>query len=60
MFVGGYYNGVYQSKDRGLTWTDISPGLIDKNITHLEFHAASRTLFAGTYGAGIWKKKIKM
>ncbi|MCJ7588483.1 MAG: hypothetical protein MUQ00_11385 [Candidatus Aminicenantes bacterium] len=49
---------MFQSKDRGLTWTDISDGLLDKNVTHLEFHASSRTLFAGTYGAGIWKKKF--
>lgn len=56
VIVGG--NGVYRSTDRGLTWTDISDGLIDKSITHLEFHAASRTLFAGTYGAGIWKKTL--
>lgn len=57
VIVGGG-GGIYRSTDRGLTWTDISEGLIDKNITHLEFHAASRTLFAGTYGAGIWKKKL--
>ena len=58
VFIGGMYSGVFQSKDRGLTWTDISEGLIDKNITHLEFHVASGTLFAGTYGGGIWKKKL--
>jgi len=56
--IVGCYSGIYRSTDRGLTWTDISEGLIDKNITHLEFHAASRTLFAGTYYAGIWKKKL--
>jgi hypothetical protein len=58
VLVGGWYSGVFQSKDQGLTWTDISAGLLTKDILHLEFHAASRTLFAGTSGAGIWKKKI--
>lgn len=57
VIVGGVV-GLYRSRDRGLTWTDISEGLVDKHITHLEYHAGSRTLFAGTYNAGIWKKKL--
>lgn len=57
VIVGSRF-GVYRSRDRGLTWTDISAGLTDKHITHLEFHPGSRTLFAGTYNAGIWKKKL--
>ena len=57
VFVGGG-SGVFQSKDRGLTWTNISQGLLITGVAHLEFHAASRTLFAGTYGGGIWKKKL--
>ena len=57
VILGGR-GGVFLSVDRGLTWTDISEGLIDNYIYHLEFHAASRTLFAGTNAAGIWKKKL--
>ena len=57
VFSGGG-DGVYRSTDRGLTWTDISEGLLDKSITQLDFHAATRTLYAGTGNAGIWKKKI--
>ena len=57
VIVGGE-DGVFMSADRGLTWVDISEGLIDKYAYHLEFHAASRTLFVGTSSAGIWKRKI--
>jgi photosystem II stability/assembly factor-like uncharacterized protein len=57
VFLGGG-NGVYRSTNRGLTWTDISEELLERNITHLDFHVATRTLYAGTYNAGIWKKKV--
>jgi photosystem II stability/assembly factor-like uncharacterized protein len=56
--VYGGRGGVFLSTDRGLTWTDISEGLLDTYIHHVEFHAASRTLFVGTSNAGIWKKKL--
>ena len=56
--VYGGRRGVFLSTDRGLTWTDISEGLLDEYVYHVELHAASRTLYAGTSNAGIWKKKI--
>jgi photosystem II stability/assembly factor-like uncharacterized protein len=57
VFVGGG-SGVFRSADRGLTWTDLSQGLLDRSITHLEYNAATRTLYVGTNNAGIWKKKL--
>ena len=57
VFVGNY-DGVYYSQDRGLTWTDIGEGLMVPSITQLYLDPASRTLYAGTGGSGIWKRKF--
>lgn len=57
VFVGGG-SGVCYSQDRGLTWTDVSGELTVPSITQLYFDSASRTLYAGTQGGGIWKRTL--
>lgn len=57
VFVGTG-RGVYYSKDRGLTWTDLSEGLDVQYINQVYFDPATRTLYAATDGGGVWKKKL--
>jgi photosystem II stability/assembly factor-like uncharacterized protein len=55
VFVGDP-SGIWYSQDRGLTWSLFSEGLIVYNTQWLEIDAASRTLYAGTWRGGIWKR----
>ena len=54
----GHDKGVLSSKDRGLTWTDISEGLDIPSVNQLYLNPATRTLSAGTEGGGLWKRTI--
>lgn len=47
--------GVFVSNDRGTTWQNLSRNLPFAMIVDLVLHAATRTLFAATYGRSIWK-----
>lgn len=53
---GGDPSGIWYSQDRGLTWSRFSDGLTVYNTQWLEIDAASRTLYAGTWFGGIWKR----
>lgn len=50
--------GVRMSTDSGLTWTDITGSLPIKNVIGLAMDPVNRTLFAGTYGASLYKKTL--
>lgn len=52
------YAGVRKSEDGGATWTDITGNLPVKNVFGLSLDPATRTLFAGTDGASLYKKAL--
>jgi photosystem II stability/assembly factor-like uncharacterized protein len=50
--------GVYTSKGRHLHWDYLGHGLPNSPINDLRYIARTRTLYAGTFGHGIWKIKL--
>jgi hypothetical protein len=49
--------GIYYSDNYGRNWNQLNDGLINTNTSAIEiFHD---TVYAGTYGNGIWKHDIK-
>lgn len=54
----GHSSGVSYSQNRGLTWTDISQGLIVPNVSGLSFNPGNKTLYIGTEGGGLWKRAM--
>ena len=52
--VVGTFNGVYQSKDLGATWSDPGGGFYDSEVNALAFNN-SNILFAGTTASGVFK-----
>jgi len=46
--------GVFQTTDRGMTWTPLNNGLPNVAVLSLRLHDPSRTLRAGTHGRGAW------
>ena len=57
VFVG-CGQGVFYSQNRGLTWTDLTPGLIVPFVSQLYFNPTTGTLYAGTEGGGLYKRKF--
>jgi photosystem II stability/assembly factor-like uncharacterized protein len=57
LYAGGY-SGVRMSADSGATWSDITGSLPLKYIPFLALDPTNRFLFAGTNGAGIYKKTL--
>lgn len=52
-------DGVYYSTDKGKTWSDFSDGLGNRSIQCLSLSKSPiPTLFAGTFGGGIYRKII--
>ncbi|WP_372364570.1 WD40/YVTN/BNR-like repeat-containing protein [Candidatus Uabimicrobium sp. HlEnr_7] len=47
--------GVFMSKNQGQTWETVGKGLPSIVIHELDYHIATNTLFAGTFGRGIYK-----
>jgi hypothetical protein len=47
--------GVYRSGDGGATWLTLGNGLPRAPVDDLELRASSNTVFAATFGRGIWK-----
>lgn len=47
--------GVYSSENRGQDWTDLNATLPVKNVLTLGVNPASKTLFAGTNGGGVFR-----
>jgi hypothetical protein len=46
--------GVFQTTDRGATWTPLNNGLPNVAVLSLRLHDPSRTLRAATHGRGVW------
>ena len=55
--VGGDL-GVYLSNDDGATWVRVGKGLPDTPIMDFRIHEPTHTLYAATFGRGMWKVKL--
>ncbi|MEW6368902.1 MAG: glycosyl hydrolase [Acidobacteriota bacterium] len=51
--------GVYLTRDSGRTWLSLGLGLPRTPVTDIRLHASTRTLFAATYGRGIYRIKLQ-
>ncbi len=49
----GTRSGIYYTADYGASWIAVHEGLINKFINDL--HISNDTLYAATYGSGVWK-----
>ncbi len=49
----GTRSGIYYTSDYGASWIVVHEGLINKFINDL--HISNDTLYAATYGSGVWK-----
>jgi photosystem II stability/assembly factor-like uncharacterized protein len=54
----GCQKGIYYSNNGGVNWTDISGDMAVKAVTGIAIHAPSRTVYASTWGGGIYKRKF--
>ena len=55
LFAGTYFGGgVFRSTDNGDTWNEKNNGLIATEVRAIAINA-SNTLFAGTYGIGMFR-----
>jgi hypothetical protein len=54
LYLASYINGVFQSFDRGVSWTDLNNGLGNLNIHNLVMNPARDKLFALTDTAGLY------
>ncbi|MFL6233957.1 MAG: WD40/YVTN/BNR-like repeat-containing protein [Thermoanaerobaculia bacterium] len=50
--------GVFRSDLRGTAWQSLTANLPNVRVTALVYHERSQTLFAATYGRGVWKLKV--
>ena len=57
VFLGTYGDGVYYSFDSGLHWLQYNNGMGNLSIGSMEL--CSNTLFAGTFGSGLWMRELK-
>ena len=53
LFVGAE-DGVYATRDRGVTWAMVGTGMPRVPVDDLEIHPRDQDLVAGTHGRGIW------
>ncbi len=51
----GETHSVFRSADKGATWTDVTPTMINVPMTGMTTNKAG-TLFAATAGAGVWAR----
>jgi hypothetical protein len=51
--IGG---GVFRSTNNGTNWTALNSGLPDANV--MCFAVSGSNLFAGTWGAGVWRRPL--
>ena len=50
--------GVYLTRNRGVTWDVAGTALPRSPVTDLRLHAPTNTLYAATFGRGIYKLKV--
>lgn len=56
IFAGSTNSGVYFSGNNGTSWQQVNTGLTNLNIRALHIH--NQIIYAGTSGAGLWKRDI--
>lgn len=52
--------GVYLSRDGGLHWLTVGGGLPQAPIHDLRYQGPSQSLYAGTFGRGVWKVSLPL
>jgi photosystem II stability/assembly factor-like uncharacterized protein len=50
--------GVFLSRDGGATWLRLGRGLPRAPVLDIRVHEPSRTLYAATFGRGVWKVRL--
>ena len=50
--------GVFMSRDRGATWSNLTHKLPAVSVVDLVYHQGTRMLFAATYGRSIWRLRM--
>jgi hypothetical protein len=50
--------GIYESGDNGATWSNTGQGLPNVQVLDLVYQQATGTLYAGTYGRGLWATTV--
>ena len=58
LYLASYINGVFQSPDRGVSWTEFNSGLGNLNVHSLVMNPAHDKLFALTDTAGLYARNI--
>jgi photosystem II stability/assembly factor-like uncharacterized protein len=50
--------GVFATSDEGNTWTNLTRNLPNVMVVDLVYHQGEQTLWAATYGRGLWKIRL--
>ncbi|MCB0532108.1 MAG: PKD domain-containing protein [Saprospiraceae bacterium] len=58
IYVGGFGFVAYTNDDLGGQWTGFFDGLPNARVYELEINYLSNTIFAGTYGRGLWESPL--
>lgn len=62
LYAGAINNGVFVSDNLGDSWTPFNEGLVggflDSQLDIVSLVVRSDTLYAGTSGAGVWRRKL--
>lgn len=58
IYVGGFGFVAYTNDDLGGSWIGFFEGLPNVRVYELEINYVSETIFAGTYGRGLWESPI--
>ncbi len=58
MYVGGFGFVAYTNDELGGVWTGFFDGLPNARVYELEINYISNTIFAGTYGRGLWESQL--
>lgn len=58
LFIGTAYNGVYLSRDGGMSWDPLNDGLTSLVINCLDFDPVTGMLYAGTQGGGVFRYDV--
>lgn len=58
IYVGGFGFVSYTNDDLGGQWVGFFEGLPNARVYELEINYVSNTIFAGTYGRGLWESSL--